>query len=211
MPVHYSLVLLFVSFFIGVRGGKSLKTDTSQPPNDAIFTAFLQQENPCLQQYWKTFHKSFSEPGQLRPCLDSMLMASVYKGEKRDHNFLNCVQLDFLSQPESCLPARPQQCSREEAGSLCLKRREGWCHPQQLRTEGITRFEVGFGNISGAVNIGGCWLCLHLGRNALLLPLRLPKLCYNYCPLGLHRGRLLLLLLLVIFSTPSFKGFFCGS
>lgn len=40
---------------------------------------------------------------------------------KRDHNFLIVlfhVQLDFLSQPESHMLARPQRCSKAEVASL---------------------------------------------------------------------------------------------
>ena len=41
--------------------------------------------------------------------------------------------------------------------------------PQQLLTEGITRFEVGFGQISGAVNTGGLLAASSPGQECLIL------------------------------------------
>lgn len=46
------------------------------------------------------------------------------------------------------------------------------------------RFEAGFGKISGAANIGGSWLPLHLGRDTPLWPRQFLGLGYNNRPLG---------------------------
>lgn len=94
------------------------------------------------------------------------------------------VQLRFLSQPASHMLAGPQQqCSAAEVASLS-EAKARMTSAQRLRTEGIMRFEAGFGKISGAPNAGGRWLPLHLGRSTPLWPRQLPRLEYHNRALG---------------------------